>query len=68
MRRMDDEQPRCPLCYSARVVVTPLISVSAIACRDCLAVVKLLRRQPGESDGITRLEILMEPITRPMFQ
>lgn len=71
-------QRRCPLCLSERVIATPARQWTVIACRECLALVKVIAKPYTEREvGGTALaqeignsiadeiEILLEPVTQP---
>ena len=77
--RIGPLQRRCPLCLSERVIATHALHWTVIACRECLALVKVLvtpniEREIGgtsltqETGGsiANKIEILLEPVTKPM--
>jgi hypothetical protein len=75
---MAQSQRRCPLCLSERVIPTHARHWTVIACRECLALVKVIAKPYTEREiGGTSLaqetgysiadeiEILLEPVTQP---
>jgi hypothetical protein len=75
---MGPSQRRCPLCLSERVIATHALHWTVIACRECLALVKMIATPYTEREiGGTSLahetgnsiadeiEILLEPVTQP---
>ena len=55
---------RCPLCDSEHVIATQALEWTVFACRDCLALVKVVWTLADEDDSTGEIEVLLAPVTK----